>query len=302
VDLEEMFDSPNRYQKRTKTGGEITIRNPSFVMAGGLTRSDFEKYIREEDMLGGFLTRMLFIMLESKRTDVRGLEVALASEPERKKLTEHLTVLYEVVKAQRKPDTKFREATEIEVTRVAMQELDRYTRRIREMDVDSVLFGFRNRLGQYALKLGMCYALSRVKEGEELKVMGEDIRHAVSFLEYQRSRAWPVVLDVAGLQDRSARQLWRVRSMLQSLQKEATEPDGDWTETWVNLRLLLKHLHMTVGAFGVFKDTLLEAGQVNIRARQRPFTKDRLGRQTSGRGQIQIILTPAGWISDVVAQ
>jgi hypothetical protein len=302
TDLANMYDSPHRYTRRTKTGGEVKVRNPSFTIAGGLTRSDFERYIKEEDMRSGFLTRFLFIMLENKPTGHHGLRDAVASDAERHKVTRALSTRWklvnDIVKRQRGDDDIRSEAIEIELTDQAIYELDRYTRRIRELDVDSVLVGFQGRLGQYALKLGMCYALSRAtREDEEFKVMGEDIRYAIRFLDYVRSRSWPVVLDVAGLQSNAARELWRFRNMIQQLMKRAAGTD-EWKDQWVDSRTVFRHLHTTTRTFDTFLESLTEAGMVKTRTQYKDTT-DKLGRRYTGKGRKEIILTRLGWISDL---
>jgi hypothetical protein len=68
--LTDMYDCPEQYIRETKTSGKSLIEHPAPSMIGASTLSWLQKYLKDEDMLSGFLARFLFYIVREPRTPI----------------------------------------------------------------------------------------------------------------------------------------------------------------------------------------------------------------------------------------
>ena len=59
--ITELFDCPTDYRRSTKGGGDQIIKEPFLSILAGSTFDWFNKKIKQSDIYGGFLARLLFV-------------------------------------------------------------------------------------------------------------------------------------------------------------------------------------------------------------------------------------------------
>jgi len=250
--LSELFDSPPQMESGTRTGGDKSFENAAVTIVGATTVNNFNNYVRADDIEGGFLTRWVFVPQVSS-VDYKGLEDAnspVATEG-RRDLTRNLRRLRKKVAQLHDDGDPLRV---FEISSKAMRAIDAYDRHVlTDLEAPHLVRGFKNRLGMYTAKLSMCYALAR----GSFKVQERDVGHAVAFLEFCRTRAWPWIVEAASVQTYSGRNIERVRLKLIDMSRQGTK--------WVAWGEACRAAHMKEREFREIIETLEATGQVIVR-------------------------------------
>lgn len=98
--LTDLYDG-NTVRVATKSGGLRTVENPSICLLGGSTIEWLEGAVREQDLVGGFMARMLFSYQEEngEHISVLGLRYSDADRMAEASLVEHLRTVSQVAGA-----------------------------------------------------------------------------------------------------------------------------------------------------------------------------------------------------------
>ena len=242
-DLCELFDSPERMERRLR-GGSTVIRHPAVTIVGGAVTGVLAEWVRSRDLAGGFLSRFLFVPkvspvqyvgLDEKRFDAREDDLVAG--------------LRECLKAiPIKPNPEV-----VVLGPEARGVWEGYDRPMTERDVPVEFSGFASRLGLYALKLSLCYAIAE----RRLVPDESDVWNAVTFTDYARQQTEALVSDVFATGKEGA-ELTRIRGLMRQMANG--QPDG-----WIDRSDVLKRARVSSATFDRYMGTLEQTHEVETR-------------------------------------
>lgn len=244
-DLCEIFDHPAKMERRLQSGSTFVSR-PAVTIMGGAVTDSLAEWVRRRDLAGGFLSRFLFIPQVSPVNYI-GLD-SKGPDPREDDLIAGLRHADRLVPA---PAAKVRHVI---VGKAAQKVWEDYDKPMSEADVPVEFSGFANRLGLYALKLSLCYALA---EGR-LEPSKEDMWNAIMFVEFSRSQVETLVQDVF-TGSREGADLHKLRDLMRRMQNG--HPEG-----WIDRSEVLRRSHMVSRSFNGFMETLVESGDIEQEA------------------------------------
>lgn len=291
--MSELFDSLDDVGELRVTRDANIVHNPSVSIMGALTDAGFAKYARTSAILDGYLTRFVFIFRETGPIKSRGLRTAQAGGAKHDALIGALKGRYKLIRRVSGDVGDWPHVVPITDTAAAM--FDEYDDELKSETVDRGVEGFRDRVMTQVLKLAMCYVVSRAKEADDFEVRAVDIRHAIAFMDYQRSRAWDVIATAAETQTRTAEYRMELRGRVQELQKKQADAAGtDWTKEWVTKRDVQRSMtNMTSRVLDGYLETLETAAEIRVWKKSAARTRYR-----GGRSAVLVRLTPKGWVRD----
>jgi hypothetical protein len=262
-DMCEVFDHPPKMERKLQTGSTF-VTWPAVTIMGGAVPAAMAEWVKQGDMAGGFLSRFLFIPQVSP-VDYVGLD-SKGPDPREDDLIAGLK------HADRLVPTKVRHVV---IGKGARQVWEDYDKPMTEKDVPIEFSGFANRLGLYALKLSLCYALA---EGR-LEPNKEDMWNAVMFTEFSRTQVEDLVQNVF-TGSKEGTELFKLRDLMKRMTNG--HPEG-----WLDRREVLRRSHMTKYWFERILGTLEETGEVETDVVKpetgRPRTRVRFVTQTEGQ-------------------
>lgn len=235
----EVFDSPLQMSRQLRSGS-TTIRRPAVTVLGGAVTDAMGEWVKRGDLEGGFLSRFLFVPQTSK-VEYVGLSPQ-SYDPREDDLIAGLS------RAKRMIPTMASGPEVVVIQDEARKVWEGYDRPMTEKDVPLEFSGFANRLGLYALKLSLCYALA---EGR-LSPTADDMWNAVTFVEYARIQTEELVAD-AFVSTIDSSEIRRLRELLRVMTNG--HPDG-----WVRRAELLRRAKLTAWKFDRIAETLLQSG------------------------------------------
>lgn len=291
--MSELFDSLDDVGELRMTREANVIHNPSVSIMGALTDAGFAKYARTSAILDGYLTRFVFIFRESGPIKGHGRRAAQTSGAKFDAIVKGLKGRYKLIRRVSGKVTTWPHI--VQFTDAADTIFETFNDQLKDEKVDRGVEGFRDRLMTQVLKLAMCYAASRAKDADDFEIREADVRHAIAFMEYERSRAWDIIAMAAETQTRTAEYRMELRVRTQELQKKQAEEEGtDWTKEWVPKRDLQRSLkNVTARGLDGYIDTLEQAGEMRVKKKGAEKTRYR-----GGRPSVLVRLTPQGWVRD----
>jgi hypothetical protein len=294
--MSELFDSLDDVGELRITRKTNIVHNPSVAIFGGLTDAGFAKYARTSAILDGYLTRFIFVFRDTGPIPGRGLRAAQVGGSRLDEVTAALRARFRLIR-----DVAGRIVDEddwphiVPITDKAVTIFDEYADRLKEEAVEPGIEGFRDRVMTQVLKVAMVYMSSRAKTADGFEIRSADVRHAIAFMDYHRTRAWPYIAMAAETQTRTAEYRMQLRVRVQELQKkQAAETGGDWTQEWVTKRNLQRSLtNMTARALDGYLETLETAGELRVKDKSA-----KRGQYPGGRKSALVQLTPKGWVRE----
>lgn len=235
----EVFDSPLQMSRQLRSGSTV-IRRPAVTIIGGAVTDVMAEWVRRRDLAGGFLSRFLFVPQTSKVE-----YVGLSPQPYDPREDDLIAGLY---RAKKLIPAKSAGPEVVIVEDAARKVWEDYDRPMTEKEVPLEFSGFANRLGLYALKLSLCYALA---EGR-ISPTKEDMWNAVTFTEYARIQTEDLVADTF-VSTFEGSEIRRIRDLLRNM-------TNGHPERWVKRANLLRRSKLTAWKFDGIADTLLQSG------------------------------------------
>ncbi len=293
--MSELFDSNEIVGELRITRQGNVIHHPSVSIMGALTDAGFQKYARTSAIMDGYLTRFVFMFRESAPIQNRGLRAARIGGSRMADVAKSLRSRYKLIASLSGDNDDRPWPYIIPVSDNAVRIFDTYCDRIKSEHVDRGVEGFRDRVPVQVLKIAMCYTASRAKDKDDFVIRGEDVKHAINFMEYQRTRAWDIIAVAAETQSRTAEYRLDLRVHIQELQKKQAEENGTkWTKEKVSKRDLQRSMtNMSAKALDGYLETLQVAGEIQI-------WKERAKKTTyrGGRPSVSVRLTSRGWVRE----
>jgi hypothetical protein len=240
-----VFDGDD-LRTRSRGEGRMIVQNCSPSIIGATVLDSIPEWVRDVDLTHGFLSRVLFVPSISETAYSTGLRL---NEAETKGRTRLLNWL-------RQADAKTPPGwSHVPISAELEEVFGAYDSAMRAMEVDENLIGLRNRLGIYSLKLAMIYALAERRETPT----AEDFRRAVAFVEFCRTRMWPIIEDAGG----NSYKAIQMRRLLGIVQRLAANDGGA-----VPHSKALKAYKADSRSFLEFMSTLEERGDVKVIERE----------------------------------
>ena len=169
--LTDMYDCPEQYIRETKTSGKFLIEHPAPSIIGASTLSWLQKYLKDEDMLSGFLARFLFCIVREPRTPIAIPELFQleASWVEFLRKLEAIKQDFEISKEAREHYCAW-----FEKHRLFAQEQNVF------------LHSFLGRLESQVHKLAMIFQCVDIALGQEMgnMISAKNYEYAINFAEY----------------------------------------------------------------------------------------------------------------------
>jgi hypothetical protein len=237
-DLCDIFDHPAKMERRLQSGSTY-VSWPAVTIMGAAVTDSLAEWVRRKDLAGGFLSRFLFIPQVSPVTYI-GLD-SKGPDPREDDLIAGLIRAKHMVPTQ---------THHVRIPPDARKVWEDYDKPMTEADVPVEFSGFANRLGLYALKLSLCYALA---EGR-LEPSKEDMWNAIMFVEFSRTQVEDLVQNVFTGSKEGA-ELFKLRDLM-------TRMANGHPEGWLDRRDVLRRSHLKVWNFDRVMETLEATGEV----------------------------------------
>jgi hypothetical protein len=223
----------------------------SLTILGMATESHFSEWTATSAIQQGFLTRVIFVPQETK-VEYAGFSTADTPLRSNSHLVESLRAIRQGLLPKGRSFWNTRERPAVSPTSEAVELLNAFDRPWAEReDLPAALEGFASRLGANAFRLAFAYGMA--SHPERVEVQADDVRLAIAFLEYGRTRSWPLIERYHNNFSFQAKNLAMLRGTLDRLSKG--EEDG-----WVNHRKLVRTAHAYGRQFEEILDHLIETG------------------------------------------
>ncbi len=181
-DLCDLFDAPLIRERKLKQSS-YTVKRPAITILGRAVTDVFTSWIRSKDIAGGFLSRFVFVPQVS---DVDYIGMIAPEDNDRSRIAQHLRDLAGFVPVH---------PSSLSFPPDARQAWEEYDQEQHRLDYPEELSGFQNRVGVYAAKLTLCFALAE----ETLIPTVEHVERAGFFMEWAKSHLQRLMLLGAGV-------------------------------------------------------------------------------------------------------
>lgn len=91
--LTDFFDNPQFWEKSTRKDGRKTLKNVSLNLLAGSTFDYLSKLVNDENIMGGFASRLIYVLSSEKKVRVQGFQSGIIDEETKRLRVEYRKAL-----------------------------------------------------------------------------------------------------------------------------------------------------------------------------------------------------------------